>query len=114
MLAHIIGRLQHPQRVFLATLSLWKACAFALALCMAAAAALAQDEPAESDDSLQRQVEAFAQAYQEGRFEDAAALGELALALSREAFGADPERTGFLMLNLAKTYLHITPSAPVS
>lgn len=106
MLAHNIVRLQHPRRVFLtASASRRVALGLALLLCMLAGPAVAQDPPDESDDRLQAQVEAFALAYQQGRYDDAAALGELALALSREAFGDDPSRTGFLMLNLAKAHL---------
>ncbi|MEZ5667459.1 MAG: tetratricopeptide repeat protein [Alphaproteobacteria bacterium] len=55
------------------------------------------------DDRIVRQVEAFAAAFDAGRFDEAAALGARALAASREAFGDDAGHTGLLLMQLART-----------
>lgn len=77
----------------------------ALLLAFAPGWSVAQESEPAGDDRLARQVEAFAEAYDLGHYEEAAQLGAVALAMSREAFGDDAQQTGFLMLNLARVHL---------
>lgn len=112
MLAHITRRMQQLRQLelragyfgrFRKAGSLLSAAV--LALTLAAVSAPAQDA---GDDTIARRVQAFAEAYDEGRYEDAAALGEAALRMSRRTFGDDAQQTAFLMLNLAKVYLRLS------
>lgn len=91
-----VGRLHRAGRLL-------SVAALALSVCMTSAPA--QDA---GDDTIARRVQAFAEAYDDGQFEDAAALGEAALRMSRRTFGDDAEQTAFLMLNLAKVYLRLS------
>ncbi len=66
---------------------------------------MAQDTPEVPPDvQLRDQVAAFRDLFQAGDFAAAAEVGEVALALSEEAFGDQPETTGFLLLQLAKAH----------
>lgn len=112
MLAHIVRKWQHLRHVssvtragsVLAPLILtW------LALGLSAMPVQAQEI---ADETLMRQVEAFAEAYDAGRYREAAELGSLALELSRQALGDDTQQTAFLMLKLAHTYLRLQEAAP--
>ncbi len=86
----------------------WSARAIGLILALGLTAqAAAQDGPGGGDDRLARQVAAFAEAYDRGQYDQAAELGAVALAMSRQAFGDDAQQTGFLMLNLARVYLRM-------
>jgi hypothetical protein len=84
-----------------------------LVLALATAAGPAAGQPADQpgDDRLARQVAAFAEAYDHGRYQEAAELGAVALAMSRQAFGDTADQTGFLMLNLARVHLRTGQTA---
>lgn len=111
MLAHIARKWQHLRHVSPVTRagSVFAPLAVPwLAFGVSAVPVQAQEI---ADETLMHQVEAFAEAFDAGRYREAAELGALALDVSRQSLGDDTQQTAFLMLKLAHTYLRLQEAA---